>query len=56
VTLLVTPVIYWTFDDGLRVFSRIRFPALEGRAVRAARRPPAGRRGPAPQPVESETP
>jgi hypothetical protein len=28
VTLLMTPVIYSTFDDlrGLRVFSRIRFP------------------------------
>jgi HAE1 family hydrophobic/amphiphilic exporter-1 len=46
VTLLVTPVIYSTFDDmrGLRVFSRVRFPRwkrlLAGR--RKAAKDPGG--------------
>jgi hydrophobic/amphiphilic exporter-1 (mainly G- bacteria), HAE1 family len=58
VTLLMTPVIYSTFDDmrGLRVFSRLRFPrwktALADRLALGGRRAGVAR---ASHPAESET-
>jgi hypothetical protein len=50
VTLLITPVIYSTFDDmrGLRVFSWVRFPRWRRRAGQPAERP-AWTGGPLPE-------
>ncbi len=57
VTLLVTPVIYSTFDDmrGLRIFSRIRFPRWKSAlSDRLTWRPNGRRVTPPVQPAESE--
>ena len=59
VTLLVTPVIYSTFDDmrGLRVFSWIRFPRWKSALSERLSWRPNGRRAVPPvQPAESKTP